>query len=122
MTTQPDTGAPGGTTADPAGGGQPAQLSAAELEKLRGLIGQAHTGAQQHTADRLDTGSTVADQVAAELKKIKDAEAAEAAEAGRKADMDGVKTDLAAVKAKMAEPAPTPPLRRITKFMFGADK
>jgi septal ring factor EnvC (AmiA/AmiB activator) len=83
------------------------------LEVLGKGEGQAHTAAQQHTEDRLDRPSTIAEQVRAQLEEAKAREAADAEKRGQ-ADR------LAAVEARvsgMAEAPPEPPQRRIEKFL-----
>jgi hypothetical protein len=83
------------------------------LEVLGKGEGQARAAAQQHTEDRLDRPSTIAEQVRAQLEEAKAREAADAEKRGQ-ADR------LAAVEARvsgMAEAPPEAPQRRIEKFL-----
>jgi hypothetical protein len=83
------------------------------LDKLSGSRDQAHTAAQQHTEDRLDRPSTVAEEIRQQL-------AAQRAADERAAAEKGAADRLAAVEAKvtgMAEQAPEPITRRVEKLM-----
>jgi uncharacterized protein YukE len=83
------------------------------IDKIGGKKDEAHAAAQQHTEDRLDRPSSIAEEIRAQIAAAKAAEAADAEKRGQ-ADR------LAAVEAAvtgMAEKAPEAPLRRVEKLM-----
>jgi hypothetical protein len=83
------------------------------IDKLGGKKDEAHDAAEQHTQDRLDRPSSIAEEIRAQLAAAKATEAADAEKRGQ-ADR------LAAVEAAvtgMTEHAPEPPQRRIEKMM-----
>jgi hypothetical protein len=83
------------------------------IDKLGGKKDEAHNAAQQHTQDRLERPSNVAEEFRRQYAEQKAAEAADAEKRGQ-ADR------LAAVEAAvtgMIEHAPEPPQRRIEKMM-----
>lgn len=83
------------------------------LDKLSGATGQAHDTAQQHTEDRLDRPTTIAEEIRGQLAAQRAADEKTAAEKGQ-ADR------LAAVEATvtgLAEKAPEPITRRVEKIM-----
>ena len=85
----------------------------AVIDKLGSARDQAHADAQQHTEDRLDRPSTIADEIRQQLEAQRAADA-ETAEKRGQADR------LAAVEDRlkgMTEQAPQPPERRIEKFL-----
>ncbi len=92
----------------------------AVIETLRGLIGTAHGQAAQHTADRLDRGSSVEETVRAELAKLQAERDRKAKEQGLTDQVTSTAAELAAVKAKLAETPPEAPVRRITRMIWGA--
>ena len=82
------------------------------LDKISGTTSTAHDAAQQHTEDRLDRPSTIADEIRQQLAQ-RDAEAAAAAE------KQGVTAKLADLEAKvtgMGEHRPGAPVRRVEKL------
>jgi hypothetical protein len=83
------------------------------ISKLGGARDQAHTAAEQHTEDRLERPSTIAEEIRAQLDAQRAADA-ETAEKRGQADR------LAAVEERikgMAEQTPAPPERKIEKFL-----
>jgi hypothetical protein len=83
------------------------------IDKLGGKKDDAHDAAQQHTEERLDRPSSIAEEIRAQLAAAKAAEAADAEKRGQ-ADR------LAAVEAAvtgMAEKVPEAPQRRVEKLM-----
>jgi hypothetical protein len=83
------------------------------LDKLGGKKDEAHAAAEQHTEERLDRPSTIAEEIRAQLAK-RDAEAAKAASERDQADR------LAAIEARvtgMTEQVPEAPQRRVEKLM-----
>jgi len=91
----------------------------AKVDKILDVLGSkkddAHAAAEQHTEDRLDRPSTIAEQVRQQLEEEKAREAADA-------EKRGDKERLAAVEAKvtgMAEATPESPVRRVERFMWG---
>jgi hypothetical protein len=83
------------------------------IDKLGGKKDEAHDAAQQHTEERLDRPSTIAEEIRAQLAK-RDADAAKAASEQSHADR------LAAVEATvtgMTEQVPEAPQRRVEKLM-----
>jgi len=83
------------------------------LEVLGKGEGKAHEQAQQHTEDRLDRPSTIAEQIREQLAEAKAREAADAEKRGQA-------ERLAAVEQKvtdMAEKTPEAPQRRIEKIL-----
>jgi hypothetical protein len=83
------------------------------IDKLGGKKDEAHDAAEQHTEERLDRPSTIAEEIRAQLAK-RDADAAKAASEQSHADR------LAAVESAvtgMAEQVPEAPQRWIEKRM-----
>jgi exonuclease VII large subunit len=83
------------------------------INKLGGAKDQAHATAEQHTEERLDRPSSIAEEIRAQLAR-RDADAAKAASEQSHADR------LAAVEATvtgMAEHTPEAPQRWIEKRM-----
>lgn len=83
------------------------------LDKLSGKTDQAHDAAQQHTEDRLDRPSSIAQEIRDQLAAQRAADEKAAAEKGQ-ADR------LAAVEQKitgLAEQAPEPIVRKVENFM-----
>ena len=83
------------------------------LEVLGKGEGKAHQRAEEHTEDRLDRPSTIAEQIREQLAEAKAREAADAEKRGQA-------ERLAAVEQKvtdMAEKTPEAPQRRIEKIL-----
>ena len=84
------------------------------LEKLGGVRSDAHAAAQQHTEERLDRPSTIAEEIRAQLDAQR---AADADAASKQSSADR----LAAVEERlsgMQEKTPETPPRRVEKI-FG---
>ena len=82
------------------------------IDMFSGKEGQARAAAQQHTEDRLDRPTTVAEEI---RQQLADAKAAEAADAEKRGSADR----LAALEAKvtgMTEQTPEAPVRRVEKL------
>ena len=86
------------------------------LEQLVSNSGPAHDKAQAHEERHLDRPSTVAEMVAAELKKARDDEAKAAKEQGELSEREQIKAQL----AKLSEQPPAQPQPRRQKIMWGA--
>jgi len=83
------------------------------LSKLGGARDQAHEHAAEHTAERLDRPSSIADEIRQQLAAQR---AQDESDAAGKADQElrqGVDTTLAGLSEKI----PEPPQRRIEKVM-----
>jgi len=91
----------------------------AVIDTLHGLLGQAHGQAAQHTADRLDRGSSVEETVRAELAKLQEERARKAAEQGRDDQIKSTAAQLAEVKAKLSEAPPETPVSWLTRVVWG---
>jgi hypothetical protein len=83
------------------------------ISRLGGAKDQAHAAAEQHTEDRLDRPSTIAEEIRQQLdaQRAADADAAERRTSGER---------LAALEDRiknMAEQTPQPPERKIEKIL-----
>lgn len=90
-----------------------------KVDQILGLLqgkGKPHATAQQATETRLEASSTIADEVARELARAREKEDREARERGQAGELAAVKEQLAA----MSEKPPRPPVRRVTRLMYGA--
>ena len=100
--------------AGPAGGPTLAGLDE-KVDRLAGaverLLGRAHEGSQDAVQARLDGPGSVADTVREEL--------ARAAREKQAADLQAQVASTAQTVAQLAEQTPAPPLRRVTRVMFG---
>ena len=76
------------------------------LAKLGGAEGQAHAVAQEHTEERLDRSSTVADDIAKALE-----------ERDRNQKESDWKTGVDTTLAQLTEKVPEPPVRKVEKIM-----
>lgn len=85
---------------------------------LAALVPGSHAQAQAHTERRLDRPSTVAEQVQAELAKAREKQQREEAEAARASELAGLKQTV----AQLAEKPPEPPVRAVTRLMWGTGK
>ena len=83
------------------------------LDKLGGAKDQAHDAAQQHTEDRLDRPSNIAEEI---RQQLADQRAQADADAAKNADADWRKS-VDERLAGMAEKTPEAPLRRVEKIM-----
>lgn len=83
------------------------------LDKISGATSQAHAAAQQHTEDRLDRPSTVAEEI---RKQLADQRARDEADAEKRGQAERV-ASLEAKVTGMAEQAPEPITRRVEKIM-----
>jgi hypothetical protein len=110
----------------PGNSGQPQTIAEldekidAVIDTLRGLIGQGHSQAQQHTAARLDRGSSVEDTVRAELARLQAERERKAAEQGRDDTIKSHAAQLAEVKAKLTEAPPETPVSWLTRAIWGS--
>ena len=86
------------------------------LDKLSGTRDQAHADAEQHTEDRLDRPSSIAEQIRAQLEETR---AREAAEADKRSSADRL-ASLEERLSGMAEKPPEDPLRPVTRLMWGS--
>ena len=86
------------------------------LDKLGGTRDQAHVAAQEHTEDRLDRPSSIAEQIRAQLEETR---AREAAEADKRSSADRL-ASLEERLSGMAEKPPEDPLRPVTRLMWGS--
>jgi len=68
-----------------------------------------HAQAQQHTEEHLDRGSSVAEQVKAELARAKEDEARAAADAEAAESERSEREELRALAARLKEKPPAPP-------------
>lgn len=115
-TTDPATAPDPAAAPDPAGGPTLAQLDrkvdaiAAAVERF---IGGAHAGSQDAVQERLDSPGRITDVVRDELARADRERAA--------ADLQAQVADTAATVAQLAERPPKPPVRRVTRAMFGSD-
>jgi hypothetical protein len=85
------------------------------LDKLGGAESTAHDAAQQHTEDRLDRPTSMAEEIRAQLEERDRANAA-AKQAQDDADW---RASVDGRLAGMAEHAPEPPARKIERVMWG---
>jgi hypothetical protein len=85
------------------------------LDKLGGAETKAHDAAQQHTEDRLDRPTSMAEEIRAQLAERDKADAA-AKQAKDDADW---RASVDGRLAGMAEHAPEPPARKIERVMWG---
>jgi len=83
------------------------------IDKLSGKEGQAHAAAEQHTEDRLDRPSTIAEQIREQLAEAKAREAADAEKRGQAERLAAVEQRV----TDMAEKTPEAPQRRIEKIL-----
>ena len=83
------------------------------LDKLGGITGQAHAAAQQHTEDRLDRPSTIAEEIRAQLEAQRTADEAAAEKRGSAERLAAMEERLAGMQEKIPE---TPP-RRVEKIL-----
>lgn len=81
------------------------------------LIPGSHREAEQRTEARLDRGSTVEDQVRAELERAKQEERAQAAKDAERAEGESLKERL----ARLEEKPPAPPRSRRTAMLGWGD-
>lgn len=85
------------------------------LDKLSGTRDQAHAAAEQHTEERLDRPSSIAEQIRAQLEETR---AREAAEADKRSSADRL-ASLEERLSGMTEKPPEDPLRPVTRFIWG---
>ena len=85
------------------------------LDKLSGTRDHAHADAEQHTEDRLDRPSSIAEQIRAQLAERQAADASEAEKRGHADRLAAVEERLSG----MAEKPPEDPLRPVTRFIWG---
>lgn len=83
------------------------------LGKLSGTKDDAHTAAAEHTEDRLNRPSNIADEIRQQLDEQRARDAASAREQADSEWRKGVDEQLAG----MAEKTPEAPLRRVEKIM-----
>lgn len=117
MTTPPT---PPPATDPPADPAAPTVAQLAEkVDRLAALLTPSHGAAEQHTNGVLGRPTTVEEQVAAELKKQRDADAKAAAEAERDGTIKKTAAELAEIKAKLKESPPVQPQRLVERIMYG---
>lgn len=87
------------------------------IETVSKLVPGSHAEAEQQTEKRLDRGSSVEEQVRAELAKAEREKAAQAAADADKADRETVAQRL----ARLEETPPAPPRLRRTAFLGWGD-
>lgn len=87
------------------------------VDAMNKLLPGSHAEAQQRTEERLDRGSTVEDQVRAELARAKEEEQAQAAKDAEKAEGESLKERL----ARLEEKPPAPPRSRRTAMLGWGD-
>ena len=112
--------APSGDLDDRVGKLETGQHSIAEkVDQILGILGKdkgkAHDAAEQHTEEKLDRPSNVADEIRQQLEER------DRADAARRKDEEAQGT-LASLKAQVAaltEQPPVPAPRRIEKIMWG---
>ncbi len=78
-------------------------------QALSRIVPGSHAEAQQRTEQRLDRGSSLAEQVKAELAKAKEDEAREAADAQAKDAEKSEREEIRAAAAALREKPPAPP-------------
>lgn len=83
------------------------------LDRISGTEGQAHAAAQQHTEDRLDRPSSIADEIRQQLAEQQRQQRADAEKQGTSDRLAAVESSLAG----MAEKVPEAPVRRVEKVM-----
>jgi len=83
------------------------------LEVLGKGEGKAHQRAEEHTEDRLDRPSTIAEQIREQLAEAKAREAADAEKRGQAERLAAVEQRV----TDMAEKTPEAPQRRIEKIL-----
>lgn len=81
-------------------------------QALAKIVPGSHAEAERRTEERLDRGSSLAEQVRAELDKAKQDEAAAAERDSEKSEREQIKEQLAALREK----PPAPPRNPIKKF------
>lgn len=80
-------------------------------------IAPSHDEAQQHTEDKLDRPSNVAEQVRAELEKARREQEAADRAAAERGELEGLKERV----AKLAETPPAPPSLKRVKILGWGD-
>ena len=89
----------------------------AGIDKILDVLGKgegkAHEQAQQHTEDRLDRPSTIAEQIREQLAEAKARETADAEKRGQAERLAAVEQRV----TDMAEKTPEAPQRRIEKIL-----
>lgn len=94
----------------------------ATLERIEQMLSKvipgSHAEAQQRTEERLDRGSSLAEQVRAELDKAKADEAAAAEKNTERSEREEIKAQLAAMKEKPPAP-PRNPLKKLATAGWG---
>lgn len=83
------------------------------LDKLSGTTGQAHDAAQQHTEERLDRPTTIAEEIRGQLAAQRAADEKAAAEKGQADRLAAVEQTVTG----LAEKAPEPLARKVEKLM-----
>jgi predicted metal-dependent hydrolase len=85
----------------------------AVIGRLGGARDQAHAAAEQHTEERLDRPTSIAEEIRQQLDAQKAADEKAAAERGQADRLAAVEQRIAG----MAEQTPQPPQRRVEKFL-----
>jgi len=95
------------------------------VERIEAAIGRlvpgSHAEAQQRTEQRLDRGSSVAEQVRAELARAKEEETAAAATATAAETEQNERRQVAERLARLEEQPPAPPRSRRTVLLGWGD-
>ncbi len=114
------------TAAEPTSSGEPntaERLTAVEhaVDRVEQLVSQlvptSHAAAQERTEQRLDRGSSVAEQVRAELARAREDDAAAAAADSERDERRQVQTRL----ARLEERPPAPPRLARTRLLGWGD-
>ena len=114
------------TAAEPTSSGEPntaERLTAVEhaVDRVEQLVSQlvptSHAAAQERTEQRLDRGSSVAEQVRAELARAREDDAAAAAADSERDEWRQVQTRL----ARLEERPPAPPRLARTRLLGWGD-
>ncbi len=109
---------PATEAADPPEGDRLDKLEATQeqqghtLEEIKGMLARVlptHAQAQQHTEQRLDRGSSLAEQVKAELAAAREDEAREQADNAAKETERSEREEIRAAAAALREKPPAPP-------------
>lgn len=97
----------------------------ATLERIEAALARivpgSHAEAEHRTEERLDRGSSLAEQVKAELAKAKQQEADAAAKDSEKSEREQMKADLAALREKPPAP-PRNPVKGFATLGWGGDR
>lgn len=88
---------------------------------LARIVPGSHAEAEQRTEHRLDRGSSLAEQVKAELAKAKQQEQDTADKESERSEREQIKADLAKLREKPPAPPPNP-LKALATKGWGGDR